>query len=192
MKVPTGQAVEWFEESLGQGFDLSAAALAAGLVDRGSFFAIVPEGFTPKRFDFAAGGVTKTNPAQAKLCQCLCQLQRAGGKSVIVEDDVQRRSDPHVSSSPTSISFCGERVIHWADLPGNEEAVVVTIDRGATGYPLNAFVTTRSSTALGLTRHESIPDGFVDEVFEGLIAVICAAFDGESYVLWTDRLDGFT
>jgi hypothetical protein len=191
VEVSAVQSVKWFDYSLRQGFDLSAAVLASGVLDRGRFFAIVPEGFNRQVFDFAVGGVTKMDPAQARLRQCLSQIQSVGARSVIVEDELQSRSDPHVCSGPTSLSFIGERVVHWADLRVNENAAVETIDRGAAGYPLNAFVTTNSAAELGLVNHEPVPGGFVKQVMEGLVAVICAAFDAESYVLWTDQLDAF-
>lgn len=191
VEVPVDEAVDWFEYCLRQGFDLSAVVLASGAFDHGRFFAIAPEGFDRERFDFAVGGVTKMGPAQAMLRQYLSQLQDTGANSVIVENDLMGRGDPVVSSRRGYLSFVGDRVVHWADLQDAEEEAVEAIDNGASGYPLNAFVTTRSTAELGLADREPVPDGFINQVSEGLVAVICAAFDAESYVLWTDRLDAF-
>lgn len=60
-----------------------------------------------------------------------------------------------------------------------------TIDRGASGYPLNAFVITKSSSDLGLVDGGDAPERLSQEVAASLLAIVVAAFDAESFLIWT-------
>lgn len=189
-KIETGlrsEAHSWFESSLRQGFDLSDVVLAKHAVASGTFFALVPEDFARSRLDFAVGGVVRQESAQAGLSVLLEHFREDGAQCVIVEDDLVRRMDPAVYRRKEPMAFLGDRVIHWCDLTANIGEAVETIAGGASGYPLNGFVTTRSSMDLGLADRQQVPAGLSARVAESLVAVICSAFDAESFVVWDVR-----
>jgi hypothetical protein len=58
------------------------------------------------------------------------------------------------------------------------------IDQGASGYPLNGFVVTRSAADLALVDGQDAPEHLAQDVVSALIAVVVAAFDAESFLLW--------
>jgi hypothetical protein len=56
--------------------------------------------------------------------------------------------------------------------------------RGASGYPLNAFVSTMSAGDLGLVDGEDAPEGFANKVARSLLAVVVSVFDDETFLIW--------
>jgi hypothetical protein len=104
-------------------------------------------------------------------------------RCVVIEDDVQRREDPRVRSPA---AFLGDRVVHWCDVyPGGGQSAAGAIEQGAFGYPLNAFVVSRSSKELGLIDGEEAPRDLPPQVKSSLMAVIVSAFDATSFTIWT-------
>lgn len=59
--------------------------------------------------------------------------------------------------------------------------------RVSNGYPLNAFVVSRSSAELGLAADAALGEAFTEEVVQSLLAVVIAAFDAESFLVWEAR-----
>jgi hypothetical protein len=180
--------VQWVRESLGNGGAVSAAVLAACRFDAGRVRAIVWDG-TPQEHlsQFRRGGVLRaaSRPvADLLLAQLLDTLARRGGSCVVIEDDVMRRHDPALSlpGVPPS-AFIGERIVHWADLQPVNEAIA-TIYAGASGYPRNAFVVARPCADLGLADRQELDETFADSVAKSLLAVLVAAYDAESFLVW--------
>ncbi len=58
---------------------------------------------------------------------------------------------------------------------------------GAFGYPLNAFITIKSAAELELVDRQQVPNNFLGEVAKSLMAVIVAAFDAETFMVWDGR-----
>lgn len=86
----------------------------------------------------------------------------------------------------SEVRRAGDRVVHWCDLDlGTGVVATEIISRGAFGYPLNAFVSTESAANLGLVASQSIPENSMDTPSGSLLAVIVAAFDAESYLIWS-------
>jgi hypothetical protein len=59
--------------------------------------------------------------------------------------------------------------------------------RSSHGYPLNAFVTSRSTDELGLVDDADVGHDIGDLVAGSLMAVIVAAFDADSFLIWEPR-----
>jgi hypothetical protein len=75
-------------------------------------------------------------------------------------------------------------VIHWADLAGDMEDAIVAVNRGSGGYPTNAFVTSASADELGLMDGADLDHDVGGVVVGSLVAVIVAAYDDETYIIW--------
>jgi hypothetical protein len=189
VEPPRAAAVEWVRESLGDGdAAVSAAVLAACRLETGRVRAIVASD-TPEEHlsQFHRGGVfhAASGPDDdLLLAQLLDRLAGRGGSCVVIEDDLRRRHDPAVSlpGVPPS-AFIGERVVHWTDIQPADKAIA-TIYAGASGYPRNAFVVAKSCAELGLADRQELDDTFADSVAKSLLAVLVAAYDAESFLLW--------
>ncbi len=135
------------------------------------------------RFD--EGGMARTHMAQAGLAQYLDALASRRAQCAVIENDLARRTDPQVGK-PIPTASLGDRVLHWCDLGDRTDADCIDIfRRGASGYPLNAFVTIKSSVDLGLTDGQAAAGDVPRQIAESLLAVIVAAFDAESFLVWT-------
>lgn len=179
---------EWLGKSLAQGFDISAAVRAVAPLDEGNYRSFLAGGKL-RRANFAEGGVARADESRVALARYLDDLPGGRTSCLIVEDDLRRRADPLVESRPGSyISFIGDRIVHWCNR-GQEIDPECTdvMKRGASGYPLNAFVSTMSAVDFGLVDGQDAPKGFAIEVAESLLAVIVSAFDAESFMVWDRR-----
>jgi hypothetical protein len=180
-EAPIDEAREWLRYSLTQGFDLSEAVLASGFLFTGSALAIVSTEFSRTKFSYATGGVLGTRLARSCLARVLRQM---AAQTVLVEDDLRRRRDPVATRSGLASAFIDDRLVHWSDVRAPCEGAVDAVDQGASGYPLNGFVVSRSAAELGLVDGHDAPDHLARDVVSALIAVVVAAFDAESYLLW--------
>ncbi len=179
--------LRWLTSSLTQGFDLSVAAKGVVESRHGKFHSFISSEHETYRTNFAEGGMARTGGSMEALAQYLDGLVSRHAKCVIVENDLWRRTDPLVDAGTKSpYAFVDDRVIHWCDLKNqNGTQCVDVINRGASGYPLNAFVSGKSSSALGLMDRQQVPQNLANEVAESLLAVIVAAFDAETFMVWT-------
>jgi hypothetical protein len=185
---PRAAAVEWVRESLGDGHAVSAAVLAACRLEAGRVRAIVSDDTSEgHRSQFHRGGVidaASRAEADLLLAQLLDTLAGRGGSCVVIEDDLRRRQDPAASRRGVAPSaFIGERVVHWTDLQPAEKAIT-TIYAGASGYPRNAFIVAKSCADLGIADRQELDETFAASVAKSLRAVLVAAYDAESFLLW--------
>jgi len=187
VEAPAEEAHEWLQYSLMQGFDVSAAVSSSGVLGRGRFLAIVSEDFQRTVFDYPHGGVIGQRLSRMQLAQILEDLASGEAKSVLVEDSASRRGDRSVSRRGEPSAFIADRVLHWGDLAAGSKNAVEVIAWGTTGYPTNAFVVTRSSADLGLADLQDAPENLAEEVASSLMAIVVAAFDAESFLIWVDR-----
>jgi len=185
VEAPREEACHWLSGSLRAGFDLSGAVLAAEPFRSGRFQAIVSTNFQRSTFDYRVGGVIGQEGAREKLAHLLATLDGRNGGLALVEDDLRRRSDEAILRRNEPSSFIGDRVIHWTDMAAPEDQLAETIAHGASGYPLNAFVVTKSSSELGLVDGGDAPGNLAQEVATNLLAIVVAAFDAESFLIWT-------
>lgn len=188
IEAPTEEAQSWLRYSLGQGFDISAAVLDAGFIDRGRALAIVSKEFQGASFNFSQGKFLSRSATQQSLVELLDRTF-ATARSVLVEDELRRRNDPHVAAEGQPAAFIEDRVIHWCDLSKGATAAVDAIVQGAWGYPTNAFVLAKSSGELGLMDRKDAPKDLVENVLSSLRGVVVSAFDDESYLIWVPDRD---
>lgn len=179
-------ALDWLRYSLGQGEVISPAALKTIEERRGHAYALAPDTVDPARLVTPRdGGVTRTGDARAALATVLEGLAERGAACVVVEDCLRERKDPKPSLDGLLLTaFVGERVIHWAGLEGGTDAAVLTLHRGSGKYPLNAFVTSVSAEELGLVDGADLGADIADRVVGSLVAVVVAAYDAETFIIW--------
>ncbi len=182
-------ALDWLRYSLGQGEVISPAALKVIEEQRSHAYTLAPDTVDPARLARPReGGVVTTGGAQAALATVLEGLAERGAACVVVEDCLSLRRDPKPSLDGLLLTaFVGERVIHWAGLEGGTDAAILTLHRGSGKYPLNAFVTSASAEELGLVDGADLDSSIAGRVVGSLAAVIVAAYDAETFIIWEPR-----
>ncbi|HEY5261369.1 MAG TPA: hypothetical protein VIJ33_04610 [Solirubrobacteraceae bacterium] len=186
-EIDQSVALDWLHYSLGQGEVISPAALKFIEERQGHAYTLAPETVDPARLAKPReGGVVTTGGAQAALAKVLEGLTERGAACVVVEDCLRLRRDPKPSLDGLLLTaFVGERVIHWAGLEGETDAAILTLHRGSGKYPLNAFVT--SASELGLVDGADLDSDIAGSVVGSLVAVVVAAYDAETYIIWEPR-----
>lgn len=173
----------WFEESLGGGFGVSAAVLASISFDIGRFFAFVSSDMDPEQIKFP--GYPDVRGGGPALALYLDDLTSGKDLCLLIEDEAAERGDPNIEEWSVPSAFIGDRVVHWFDLkPGSGAAAMSAINESSSGYPLNAFVVTRTSTELGLVNRGSLANDIVDTIASSILAIVVAAFDATSFAVW--------
>lgn len=177
-------ALDWLRYSLGQGEVISPAALKFIEEHQGQAYTLAPDTVDPARLAKPRqGGVVTTGGARAALAKVLETLTERGAACVVVEDCLRLKRDPKPSLDGLLLTaFVGEKVIHWAGLEGGTDAAILTLHRGSGKYPLNAFVT--SASKLGLVDGVDLDSDIAGAVVGSLVAVIVAAYDAETYIIW--------
>jgi hypothetical protein len=181
-------ALDWLRYSLGLGEVevISSAVLKVIEERRGHAYTLAPETVDPARLAKPReGAVVTTGGAQAALAKVLEGLAKGGAACVVVEDEANRKRDPKPSLNGLLLTaFVGEQVIHWARLEGGSEDAILAVYRGSHGYPTNAFVTSASPQDLGLVDGADLDPDIAGAVVRSLVAVIVAAYDDETYMIW--------
>jgi hypothetical protein len=181
-------ALDWLRYSLGQGEVISPAALKFIEEHEGHSYALVPETVDPARLANPYDGAVITpgtgSPREA-LARVLTTLAERGGACTVVEDEMSEKGDANPSWGGRLLTgFVGEKVIHWAGFEGNVEDAIIAVDRGSGDYPTNAFVTSVSAQELGLVDGANLDHDIAGPVIGSLMAVIVAAYDAETYIIW--------
>jgi hypothetical protein len=184
--VDQAVALDWLRYSLGQGEVISPAALKFIEERQGHAYTLAPETVDTARLAKPReGGVVTTGGARAALAKVLEGLTERGSACVVVEDELSLRRHPKPSLDGLLLTaFVGEQVLHWAGLEGGPEDAIVAVRRGSHGYPTNAFVTSASAEALGLADGADLDSDIAGSVVGSLLAVIVAAYDDETYIIW--------
>ena len=181
-------ALEWLRHSLGQGeVEVISPAVLKFFEEReGHAYTLAPETVDPVRLATPRwGGVAGTGGAQAALAKVLEGLAERGAACVVVEDDMRRKRDPKPSADGLLLTaFVGEQVLHWAELKDGTESSTTVLHRGSLGYPTNAFVTSALAQELGLLDGADLDHDVGGLVVGSLMAVIVAAYDDETYIIW--------
>ena len=181
-------ALDWLHHSLGQGEVqvISPAALKFLKERQGHAYTLAPETVDSARLMTPReGGVTGTRAAQEGLAVALEKFAERGGACVVVEDELHLKRDPKPGLDGLLLTgFVGEKVIHWANLAGGAEDGRLAVDRGSGDYPTNAFVTSVSAEELGLVDGADLDSGIAGRVVGSLMAVIVAAYDAETFIIW--------
>lgn len=174
------------ESSLQEGFDLSWAVLAAQILDNGHFLLLASDEFKRNSLDLASGGVTRTNLAEEALGRFLDEIYCRGPMCVVVEDDLRVTSDPIVGRKAEPLAPIGNHVLHWCELRHGGKACARVISTGSSGYPLNAFVSSSTAAKLSLVDRQQTVEDLPRRIVENLVAVVVAAFDAESFLIWVE------
>lgn len=181
-------ALEWLRCSLGQGDIVSPATVEFIEGKDGHAYTLAPEGVDPARLakpsdgGVIAAGVGSPREALAREFETLVER---GAACVVVEDELSLKRDPRPSLDGLLLTgFVGEKVLHWAGLADSAEAAILTVDRGSHGYPTNAFVTSASAEELGLVDGADLNSDVAGAVMGSLLAVVVAAYDDETYIIW--------
>ena len=181
----------WMEESLRGGLAVSAAALKATPLAYGSFATYVRSDISDDQIKFPEAPDVPWPAARAGLAKSLEDLRDRNALCVVIEDDLAMRTDSELKQLDTPSAFLGNRVVHWSDLKEDcAPAAADVVKESAMGYPLNAFVMTKTSAQLGLANGRPVPDGFLEEVASSLAAIVVAAFDATSFLVWARGLGG--
>jgi hypothetical protein len=182
-------ALDWLRHSLGQGEIISPAALKYIEEHAGHAYTLAPEGVDPARLMKPREGAvitTGTGSPREALARVLETLAERGASCVVVEDELRLKRHPKPSLDGLLLTgFVGEKVIHWAGLEGGAEDGRVAVDSGSGDYPTNAFVTSAPAEELGLVDGADLdPVAVAGTVVGSLMAVIVAAYDAETYIIW--------
>lgn len=179
-------ALDWLRYSLGQGEVISPAALKFIEEHQGHAYTLAPETVDPALLATPrSGGVIKTRAAREGLVKVLKGLAERRAACVVVEDELRLKRHPKPGLDGLLLTgFVGEKVIHWANLAGGADDSVVTVHRGSGDYPTNAFVTLASAEELGLVDGADLDSSIAGRVVGSLMAVVVAAYDAETYIIW--------
>jgi hypothetical protein len=185
-KIDETIALDWLRYSLGQGGVISHSAIKFVEEREGHSYALAPETVDPALLATPrSGGVIETSAAREGLANVVEGLAERGAACVVVEDELSLKRDPKSGLDGLLLTgFVGEEVIHWANLTGGAGGAVVAVDRGSGDYPTNAFATSVSAEELGLADGADLDPGVGRRVVESLLAVIVAAYDAETYIIW--------
>jgi hypothetical protein len=185
-EIDQSVALDWLRHSLGQGEVISPAALRFIEEHEGHAYALAPETVDLARLTNPRwGGVITTRSAREGLVTVLVALAERGSSCVVIEDALNLRRDPKPGlDGLLRTAFVGEQVIHWAGLDGGPEDAIIAVHRGSGGYPTNAFVTSASAEELGLVDGADLDPDIAGPVVGALMAVIVAAYDNETYIIW--------
>ena len=104
-----------------------------------------------------------------------------GVNLLLVEDDLRLRTDPHLWGNAI---FFGDAVVRWLDLLESATDVPEFLRRGASGYPLNAFLLRATSGSLGLSPGRRLDADAAEAIAERVCGIIVAAYDAEAYLVW--------
>ena len=180
---PGGAA--WVRASLERGRALSAAVLEAVDLAAGGAVAVVPAGTSPERTAaLATGGLAVVHDAADELDAVLSE--GVGGRpcTLLVEDAHALASDAWVTARHRpGVATVGDVVVQWLALPARPGEAGAFVRRKGGGYPTNAFVVAATPAELGLDPPGPL-DALPAAVAAAVEAVVVAAYDAESFVVW--------
>ncbi len=181
-------ALDWLRYSLGQGEVISPAALNFIQEHEGHAYTLAPETVDPTRLAKPSEGAVigpGTGSPREALARVLETLAEQGAACLVVEDELSLKRHPKPSlDGLLRTAFVGELVLHWAELENGTEDAIIAVHRGSGGYPTNAFVTSASEQELGLVDGADLGHDITGPVVGALMAVIVAAYDDETYIIW--------
>jgi hypothetical protein len=177
--VDIERAVDWVRGSLAQGSDL-ARLVGANLSTLANALLLVEpsraRGLEPILDDNGRG--IPALEADEIAERLLARAAHRTAVTLIVEDDLARRGDPNVGRA----TFVADRVLRWEEVDNKARRAVSLLRRGASGYPLNAYLCQGSATDLGLTADEDLSPVRQQCLAEAVLGVIVSVWDAEALV----------
>ena len=106
----------------------------------------------------------------------------SGEWTLVIEEDILQPDDCDLGEA---VMYWRDRVLRWVDLSSTRcTDPAAELRRGASGYPLNAFLCSGSPTQLRLRNNAEASDELCDELAAGTAAVIVSAYDDHAYLAW--------
>ncbi len=171
----------WMADSLSEGSALAIASVRL-VTEHGSVQVLIQsEPATGERSPLNESIGLRASDADLRLTSVLEALVREGSRTILVEDDLSREGDPQISGQ---VAFLDGRVVRWHDLRESCRQGADLARTGASGYPLNAFVSNRDPVALGLSGGQRLDSEFVESFLGSISAIVVAVHDAETYVVW--------
>ena len=185
MTAALGQRVEpegafsWVRGSLAQGSDLARLIGARLSTLTKALLLVEPsrvQGHGPILDDSGRGIPSSEADEVAK--RLLASAARTAKLTLVVEDDVARKGDPHLGRA----AFVGTRVLRWEEVDDQAASAVTLLRRGAFGYPLNAYVCQGTATDLGLSADSQLSPVLQERIADAVLGVLVSVWDAEAFV----------
>ena len=175
--VPFVQAREWSQASL------DAGSVLAGLIGRrfstqAAAFVLLPDDGSAIEVDDVSRAVDPQHADQV-LAEYLQYLASMGAGVLVVEDDTAREGDPGL----TEAVFLEGRGLRWKDMHADASQLMRLIRRGASGYPLNAFVCDEDGRAILQQVGDALSSKDVTGLARSALSVIHSVYDAESFLV---------
>lgn len=178
-RVETERAFDWVRGSLAQGSDL-AGLISARLSTLSKALLLVEpsrvQGPGPILDDSGRGIPSSEADEVAK--RLLATAARKAKLTLVVEDDLARQGDPHLGQAV----FVGARVLRWEEVDDQATSAVTLLRRGASGYPLNAYVCQGTAPDLGLTADLELSTMQQQRLVDAVLGVLVSVWDAEAFV----------
>lgn len=177
VRLPIADAAPWVDGSLAQGSAL-AQLVRQRVADSWSALLLGPatQGGQWRCPLSATGTGAPVSEADAAAVRLLARVARAGLCTLLVEDDVARRSDPRLGE----VAFIDDRVVRWDELDPSSTPAVALLR--ASTYPLNGFLCRAPVSDLGLEQGRSLGPEALAAIAEATAGVVVSVYDGEGYV----------
>lgn len=175
--VPFVQATEWSQASLDAGSVL-AELIGRRLSTQAAAFVLLPDDGSAIELDDVSRAVDPQHADQV-LAAYLQFLASMGAGALVVEDDTAREGDPGL----TDAVFLEGRVLRWKEMHTDASQLTRLIRRGASEYPLNAFVCDEGGRAILQQAEVTLSSNDVSGLARSVRSVIHSVFDAESFLV---------
>lgn len=175
--VPFAQATAWSQASLEAGSAL-AGFIRQRLSTPAAAFVLLPDDGSALEVDDNSRAIDPHDADQV-LNEYFQYLSSMGTGILMVEDDTAREGDPGLADA---VVLEG-RVLRWKDLHTDASQLTQLIRRGASGYPLNAFVCHDGARAVFQQAGDSLSSEDASALAQSVHAVIHSVYDAESFLV---------
>lgn len=183
-----GAARAWVRESLAEGLGLSgrvrAAAVAGEVRALAGTLPAVTVATLGLREALEEGVEGSFAAAVGALAAMLAPVAAAGGRILVIEDELSPPGDPVLADHGDRVFLCGNDVYHWRPVTVALDAPALTelLGSATSGYPTNGFVTVADPSGWGPFAELAETD--LDALAAGVEAVLVAAYDAEGLLWW--------
>jgi hypothetical protein len=175
-----GRGLDWVKQSLRAGRRFASGVQTTLDLGRGSAVSLAPPEFGSDGlygFDRSIG--IRASDGDNALDRVLSTVECNGG-TLVIEDELARVGDPFLSRVPDRFSIYGEDILWRLAWPLSQPSAVIR--KHSSGYPTNAFLLTSNID------EDKLDEPTAVQLTRSVRLIICAAYDAESFVLWsTDR-----
>jgi hypothetical protein len=179
LRVETERAIDWVRGSLARGSDLARLISARLSALSKALILVEPsrvQGPGPILDDSGRG--IPSSEAYEVAKRILATAARTAKLTLVVEDDLARQGDPHLGRA----AFVGARVLRWEEVDDQAKNAVTILRRGASGYPLNAYICQGRPADLGLSADLQLSPIQQQRLADSVLGVIVSVWDAEAFV----------